>query len=500
MLTIYTFSQLSIHRDIAFNSVCSGEDANSYALLNPVHVIPFETPQHLDYYEYDGILRFSLTVKSGTNCHEETLTLDAFLDDGPALQAIPDYKEYLALHFPDRVQEMFEFPMDRRSFRLVRIGSYAYEDYAGLLIEAKKIRKLFFKATKYYFQLDIHGVDRIDWEDNHAFFTRVKNWYKALPKATDATVLQWSDKRQRFLVFLMFMWDHRTENATILRQLYPPKSNGEDFTIYFADGIETLGRGMGDEGLMVRGYRHYPSRDFYSTDSNGQRVHRLEIPEPFDGFDSYWENYLQTRLNQTYLNTTIHEMGHTFWGSRVGLTFGDLADRHLPFYSRPAMIDASLGYFTRNEFMSYGRDRSELDGQTYGDEILSKLIEAYKPPEIGIEATSGHQPEPVKGYYKLEPGETFSFELQGQAGSGIRSLSYEIHFTSGVNQDLEGSLHGGEQMYPPETGRVRSGSFPVALTFPERGIYTYRCLIVDRLEPVEGHIHRSERLLTVIVG
>lgn len=505
MLSIYTFPTISRTQDISFSEACEGVDMRSYRALTPIHIFPFRTPDHLSYYEYDGVLRFGLEVKTNPNCTSQLLQIDAFLDDGPALAPIPSYQDFIRENYPNDPSRLFRFPLDRRTFRIVRIGNYVLTDMEELTDIGKALSKGFFYGTKGYFQFQFQGATHIDWESDQQLSERIRTWYADVPKTPGMPYLDWEDPRQRHLIFMLYAQSDHHRYTGIIRQLYPPHSEGEDLTIYLADESENLGNAMGDDGFIVKILRLFHWNNFFTENEEGIRTYHLDtglfFPDQEEvSFDVFWEDYLETRFLSSYLNTCIHEAGHVYWKSGIGLSFGDAQDKRIPFFSRPAMIDRSLGYFTRNEYMSYGRDRNAGLIYTYGDEILAKVTKRYQAPEISIEVTSNHPRNPYKAYYNIPLGETFSFFLKGKANSGIRRLGYSLQRTSGLDTPLDGNLQGSVQLYDPLAGRVFEDEIPISLMLPEKGIYTYRLEIVDMLDPIPGHQHTDVMLLTLIVG
>jgi hypothetical protein len=78
LLTIYTFPQETTTQDISFNENCEGHFVPRNPLTTPIHYFAFRTPDHLVYYEYDGVLRFSLNIKTGPSCSPSGFSLMLF--------------------------------------------------------------------------------------------------------------------------------------------------------------------------------------------------------------------------------------------------------------------------------------------------------------------------------------------------------------------------------------------------------------------------------------
>ena len=504
ILTLYTFPGTTIHTPLSFSPDCPGTDASASRTLTPIRVFPFRTPEHLDYYEYDGQLRFQLDIKTDPGCVAQTLSFDASLDDSPALSAIPDYKDFVAEHYPQNPERLYRTPLDRRTFKLVRIGKYVLTSDKELNDAASTIEKSFWYGTKRYFQANSIGTELINWENHPQIYKKIKGWFHRLPQTPGMPHLTWKDERHRHLAYMLYYTEHPNHFTIDLQQQYPPHSGGEDFTIYIVDGGDALGRAMGNPGFFSRYMRFYSYRGFTQTDENGNTTYHYDTSYFFPGddgtFDTFWENYLRTRSNpDAYLNTAVHEMGHIFWNERVGLSFGDGQDRNLPFYSAPQMVDRSIGYFTRNEFMSYGRDRTKLEGQTYGDDILSKLIEAYQAPSLSLTIKSDHIAN-SKGYYNVGVGGTFAFTMQGDTYSGLRKLSYALVKYSGPQYPSEQDLLGEVKLYDPLVGRVKSDSLYQKLTFNAPGFYIYEVTVEDLLEPTPGQVHSHSERIVIEVG
>lgn len=503
LLRIYTFPELSRFQSLSLSSSCPGVDASAIRTLAPIKILPFRTPEHLDYYEYDGQLRFQLDIKTAPNCAEQTLSFDVTLDDSPALPAIPGYKDYLTEHYPQNPERLYRTPLDRRTFKLVRIGKFALTSANELGNAASTIEKAFWYGTKQYFQANCIGTELINWEDHHQIYQKIKAWYYNLPKTPGMPHLSWKDERHRHLAYMMYYSEHPDSFKTDLQQQYPPHSGGEDFTVYIVDGGPSLGSAMGGAGFYARYMRFYNRRGFTETDEHGNTTYHYDTSYFFPGddgtFDTFWENYLETRsAPDGFANTAVHEMGHIFWNDRVGLSFGDGQDRNLPFYSAPQMVDRSIGYFTRNEFMSYGRNRTTLDGQTYGDDILSKLIEAYQAPMLNLSIKSDHTAN-SKGYYSVGVGGTFACLIQGDTYSGLRKLSYALIQYKGSQYPTEQDLIGHVELYDPLRGRVKSDSLYVKFTLNTPGLYVYEMTVEDLLEPIPGQVHSDSEQIYILV-
>jgi hypothetical protein len=124
MLTSYTFPEETITERVSFAASCLGFDMQAWHASNRYGILPFRTPRHLVYYEYDGQLQFRVKVYEGPDCSETEWTLNVLLDDDAALPAIPGYKHYAYEHLKKPYYSDYEnYPLDKRSFRVVRIGS-----------------------------------------------------------------------------------------------------------------------------------------------------------------------------------------------------------------------------------------------------------------------------------------------------------------------------------------------------------------------------------------
>jgi hypothetical protein len=73
-------------------------------------------------------------------------------------------------------------------------------------------------------------------------------------------------------------------------------------------------------------------------------------------------------------------LGHAFWLKNLGLNAADLSTINLPFNSDIKMLDDSVSFFRRSEYMSYARNRDTLEGLTFGDIFLERLLAAYPTP------------------------------------------------------------------------------------------------------------------------
>jgi hypothetical protein len=187
-----------------------------------------------------------------------------------------------------------------------------------------------------------------------------------------------------------------------------------------------------------------------------------------------------------------------YWMPRTGVSFGDETTLKLPFARKVAMLDDSYGYFTRKEYMSYGRNRTDNMGMTYGDDLLGKAIEAYYAPELEYTILSDYI-EDSEHSFTISSKEKLSFRIEGKTYSGLRALGITTHKEHPDVIIYDPLTRQNERVYDAEGGREFEDRFMVVIKFPSLGTHQFRCYIEDLLEPIRGHLHKQEIIITVRV-
>lgn len=470
---------------------CEGEPVDLDEYPDGIALIHFRMPKHQKYYEYDGQLHFTLSGKTSPDpgCEMEYFTIEIHLDDTPAHSAIPTFDEYNADIYPGQLWRN-DFPFDTRHVRIARFGNVRLANPAELEDLVPQFESEFPTAAKNYFRVvvDAYHIFPLVQEMNQE---KVINWYQSVPKTPGKDVLNLADPNQLYLATLLYYYEHNeTEFVNDMKAVYPMLSNGEDLTLYLFDGPGKLGRAMGADGNRVKVTRLYPGYVFYQGEGE-ERTYHLDL-EAFASCGDTVEEYLDymegSGSTVQTINTMIHELGHTYWLKKAGISTGDLSTRKLPFWSDTVYEDDSTGYFTRFEYMSYGRDRSTLEGMSYGDAYLERILAAYARPEAWIELVS-HEDEGEQTI-TVTPGEEIVFRLYGSAGSGLRMLWY-FNQASPVPLEYGTPEKFGVYVYNTDGPRVKLDHKDITMMLSIPGSYVYLYRARSRLYAIAWQPHQS---------
>ena len=460
----------------------------------------FRSPEHQPYYENDAPVRLRLrgNVLGGPSlCAEQDIVVNVLLDDDPALPPIPSFEEYNAENFPDEPSRN-DLPLDTRHVRIVRFGGVGMTGFDELEAAARDIEGYFSVATKGYFELVVDGVEIIPY-DAPATVQKVTDWYESAPKTPGKPLLDLEEPDEQYLATLLYYYEHEEEFVDDFLALYPSRSQGEDLTIYWVDGPGSLGVGMGNIGATrIKISRLYPGSLFY--DGTGEdRTYHYDLDSCSlcgDTTAEYIDYLAEVGGLDTFRNTTLHEFGHVFWSQRSGFSVGDIQTRRLPFNSAYTVLDRSQGFFTRFEYMSYGRDRTVLDGMSYGDVFLDSLLLSYAEP-VGVVECLSH-PGDAETVAVVEPGEEIVVRLGGITGSGLLEISYGV--LSGP-VELSGAAASGSFGYDAVPRPTRAANEEVSFTLQTPGEYSYELVVRDQLYgEIEGHEHEYRKVFTIRVS
>ena len=497
--------QLSLVTERSMGAMMTVHGACPAELLDPddyaagVAISFFRSPEHQPYYENDAPVRLRLrgNVLGGPSmCVEQDIVVNAFLDDDPALPPVPSFQEYNAENYPDQ-PSMNDLPLDTRHVRIVRFGGLGMTGIDELEAAARDIESYFSVATKGYFELVVDGVDIIPY-DAPANVQKVTDWYETAPKTPGKPVLDLEKPDERYLATLLYYYEHEDEFVDDFLALYPSQSQGEDLTIYWVDGPGSLGVGMGNIGATrIKISRLYPGSLFY--DGTGEdRTYHYDLDSCSSCGDTtadYIAYLAEVGGLDTFKNTTLHEFGHVLWSKRSGFSVGDIQTRRLPFNSAYTVLDRSQGFFTRFEYMSYGRDRTVLDGMSYGDVFLGNLLLSYQEPVSEVECLS-HAGD-TEAVAVVEPGEEIVVRLGGITGSGLLEISYGL--LSGP-VELSGVAASGSFVYDTVPRRTRAANEEVSFSLQTPGEYSYELVVRDQLHgEIEGHEHEHRQVFTIQV-
>lgn len=500
LMELKIIRELDLDEEVNINSNCPGNAIDYEAYHRSIVVIQFRTPQHRKYYEYDGELAFvfSAVDRDATNCDYHLQEKRFFLDDTPAYPPIPDYATYNRINFPGQ-EIRNKYPFDKRTLRIVRFGSLGITTPTEIGDLTRLVESGFRSATKGYFELEVAGTHLMPYL-NHRNRPKVIEWYNRVPKTPNKRILNLEDPIELEFATLLYYYekdDNGKEMVEDLQTFYPEGLHKEDITVYLFDGPGTLGSAMGSGACRVKAGRLYPAWVFYEDSAAGKTYHLDYTDCVFCG-DTI-ADHRQTLINEVKItelaNVIIHELGHIFWLRKTGISTGDQAERYLPFRSDFVQIDRSLGYFTRFEFMSYGRDRTTLEGMTYGDEYLERILDTYSRPEAEVAFVS--HPDQGNNTISVAAGDPVVINLIGKAKSGLRALWYNNQ-DGPVVFDVGTPERDGSRYYDPEDIRVKFDTFQITLKFTKPGEYVYRLQTRDRLHPIKWQNHQSERLLFTI--
>lgn len=499
LLQISLVTERSMGAMMTVHGACPAQllDPDSHA--SGVALSFFRSPEHQPYHENDAPVRLRLrgNVLGGPSlCAEQDIVVNAFLDDDPALPPIPSFEEHNAENYPDE-PSMNDWPLDTRHVRIVRFGGLGMNGIDELDAAVRDIESYFSVATKGYFELVVDGVEIIPY-DAPANVLKVTDWYETAPKTPGKPVLDLDEPDERYLATLLYYYEHEEEFVDDFLALYPSQSQGEDLTIYWVDGPGSLGVGMGNIGATrIKISRLYPGSLFY--DGTGEdRTYHYDL-ESCSGCGDTTAEYIEYLAEvgglDTFRNTTLHELGHVLWSQRSGFSVGDIQTRRLPFNSAYTVLDRSQGFFTRFEYMSYGRDRRVLDGMSYGDVFLGSLLLSYAEPVGEVECLS-HSGD-GEAVAVVEPGEEIVVRFGGVTGSGLLEISYGV--LSGP-VELSGAAASGSFGYDAVPRRTRAANEEVSFSLQTPGEYSYELVVLDQLHgEIEGHEHEHRQVFTIRV-
>ncbi len=370
---------------------CGGAPYDISKYPDGIAIIPFTAPAHHPYYEEDGKLRFRFYAagESTKDCTLKEYSFLASYDDSPATKT------------PISVNT--GAPFETFKVRLVRIGNVGLIDKASLEIFAKDIEENFAQVTKKYFALDVTVGDIIKYSGtgnapefqkimaNH--LVEVLTWYAKVPKVPGKQVLDLSNTDEFFIATILYFEANPEKQLEFLKKIYPAQKNGEYLTFYLVDGLsEHLGSNVdGNKSLAVQGVRIFPTEGiFYKTTPNGVQSYMVDFSDKSIAYScgNSVSDYLKKCLaiSSKYglvntipkISTAIHEFGHVLWKQKDPILYGF----HPEIPPQPSVKDQIFQdnfalYLTRNEIMSYGRDRSTMEGVTLGDVFLEDILKFY---------------------------------------------------------------------------------------------------------------------------
>jgi hypothetical protein len=343
----------------------------------------FRAPAHQKYYENAGRLRFRFSgvPLANTNSQFSEFSFSIRFEDSPAQAPIPDFATCNEQTYPGQAWRN-DYPLDVRHVRLVRIGNVRLMEDQELQAVAAQLAHYFSLASKGYFRLAVDGIHRFPLA-NPQNQEKVIQWYQSAPKTPEKSLLDLGDANQLYLAAMLYYYEHLlSEFEQDIKKIYAPGANNEDLTIYLFDGPGDLGQAMGANGIRIKITRLYPIYVFYQGTGTNRTYHSDLGACAFCG--NTIADYLAFLQNEgstiQTLNTTIHELGHAFWLKNLGLNAADLSTINLPFNSDIKMLDDSVSFFRRSEYMSYARNRDTLEGLTFGDIFLERLLAAYPTP------------------------------------------------------------------------------------------------------------------------
>lgn len=350
----------------------------------------------------------------------------------------------------------------------------------------------FAKATKGYFQLNVSGVEFIDYMTDDMIADAI-SWYDSVPKTPGLPVLDSSVPNQLLLMVGQYINNQMGENefANWYRNIYPENSNGEDMTLYVVDFMSSLGKAMGAGAARIAKQRIYnlkcyapgaiADRLLDQTDSTGTTTYHYAMSNCSNYTDTI-EKYLDLLRREASIvhvvGTMIHEMGHALWLKPAGFSTGDYSGKRYPSKNDTVYIDRAPELFTRFEYMSYGRDRESLENMTYGDEMLEQLLYHYQAPELTVESLS-HMEE-KNNLVTIELGESVDYLLSCDAPSGAQFIEYRQ--LSGPSSTASSAQ------------REPSNPLRISLEPEEVGTHVYSARCADNLFPTWGHQHQSNQV------
>ena len=496
----YTMNKiLTVHGD------CPAEPLDPNSVPDGVAILFFRTPSHHPYYENDGQVRFVLPgnlVIDGSPevCVHSDITVSAFLDDLPASEPLATFEEYNLTNYPDDPNQN-DFPLDTLCLRFVRFGGLGLMDPNEIQTAADNVKSHFSIATKGYFAVTVDGISLIPY-DHATIVQKVNDWYEAVPKTPSLSVLDLNDSNELYLATLLYYYEHdQDEFVDDLTALYPPHSMGEDLTVYWFDGPGSFGKGMGNVGATrIKISRLYPTSVFYEG-SGEARTYHYDLASctacgDADTTSEYLAYLTEAGYLDTFLSSTLHEFGHVLWSDRSGFSTGDGQTKMLPFSNDWVIRDRSVGYFTRFEYMSYERDRTILEGMSYGDLFLQRLLLSYAEPTGGVQFQS-HTDRGGNVIF-VAPGDTIELVLEATTGSGVATIGY---LNTEAPTILTGDANSVEFTYGVIPKPTKIVAEEVSFLLSALGQYQYAFNVADQLHGlVPGRPHEFHQTFTVHVA
>lgn len=500
LLEMRFLREYSMNKILTVHGDCLAQPIDPDSIPDGVAVLFFRSPKHHPFYENDGQVRFVLAgnlLGGPPGCSHSDITVPAFFDDSSANKARASFEEYNATHYPNDPNRN-NFPLDTLRLRFVRFGNLGLMDPSNIQTAADDIKEHFSIATKGYFTVTIDGISVVPYDDT-AIVEKVLNWYETVPKTSDKPILDLNSSDEFYLATLLYYYEHdENEFVDDLTTRYPPRSMGEDLTVYWFDGPGSGGRGMGNVGATrVKITRLYPGSVFYEGFGEARTYHYdLASCSACGNTTSEYLSYLgESGYLDTFLNTTIHEFGHVLWSDRSGFSAGDGQAKLLPFSSDWVIRDRSIGFFTHLEYMSYERNRTVLDGMSYGDSFLQRLLLSYAEPAGYVEFQS-HINRGENVIY-VAPDHTIELLLGATTGSGAATIGY---LNTGAPTTLTGAANSTEFTYGVIPKPTKTVAEEASFSLNTIGHYQYIVTVTDQLHGlVPGHPHEFQETFTVHV-
>lgn len=446
----------------------------------------FKTPKHAKYHEHDGGLEFTVSgaTQEYASCTHSHWNFQTQYNDTSAHPGLPTFSEFNQRFFPNE-PERNEEPADEFDISIVRLGSALLDTEESLNDFARDIENRFSVATKGYFKINVTGVHNFPLVNDHNR-QWISDWYGELPKTPGKPILDLNNAHELYLAGLLYYYVQFEANGEMnslnfATQLYEPRSNGEDLTIYLADGNSRFGgQAMGTDGAWAQVVKLLPNlKTVFFIGDGDQRTYHFDLQEFNRNQNTNYtaQEFIRNEIARvsttSIMGTFIHEMGHTLWLEKtaINLRYGH-GSEITPGFGNKIIEDNSLQYFSRSSVMSYGRDITDSNSIVYDDADLEKLLEAYSYPQIKLSRSS----RPLrKNTLSVLPGETLTLDFSIQSGVGISSFHYQ-NLYSPVDLDPNSPENAGIFLYERylENGSPRLLENPrLELTLSESGKYTY---------------------------
>lgn len=497
LMEIKVIREVELDGQVVLTGKCSGTSVSYKAYGQGIVLVHFRTPAKQKYYEYDGELAFifSAVEADSGHCTFKENERRYFIDDTPAHPYIPNFAAYNEREYPGQPWRN-DYPFDTIRLRFARYGTLGMNTHQEIVRFTELAESIFLTATKGFFRLEVEGTNLVPYVNN-ANREKVAEWYRQVPKTPNKPMLDLERPEELELAVMLYYEERTDDGEEITRDMlaiYPPGLHKEDLTAYIYDGNggsrNPLGRAMGEIGCRLQAARLHPAEVFYEGTGANRTYHfDLSVCQSCGNTVEEYRTYLSEEYNgMRMLGVLIHELGHIAWLGRAGVTNGDLSERYLPFRSDFVQIDRSIGYYTRYEFMSYGRSNSSLQDVSYGDAFLEKLLEAYSRPEVEIEFIS--HPNRGNNTITVNAGDRIIFDLVGKAKSGLATLWYRVE-QSPVRLAYNTPERFGYRYYDEDRPRMRLDSMRVTLNLTKAGEYVYCMRSKDLLHPIKWQHHES---------